>query len=185
MHQAMVTNPRVANLALFGSSIGAAVCGVGAAVLVLLEDRNAINTVDADAWRPPLLLWSGSLLMIAWILSHKLRKARVAASWMIRKSSIAPIVAPLIPTILLSLSAALPACLPTLNAMFEPKWPANVGGDYYTATVGVAINAFPKNKILSHFLFRPEVRYDRSDPGIFSNGDRDQFTVSVDPLFTF
>ena len=62
---------------------------------------------------------------------------------------------------------------------------APVGANYYEATVGVAIKPFPKDNILSHLLFRPELRYDHSDRSVFGSGDRDQLTFSMDTLFTF
>jgi hypothetical protein len=62
---------------------------------------------------------------------------------------------------------------------------ASVSADYSEATVGVAIKPFPKDKVLSRLLFRPEVRYDRSNKPVFDSGDRGQLTVSVDALFTF
>jgi Putative beta-barrel porin-2, OmpL-like. bbp2 len=62
---------------------------------------------------------------------------------------------------------------------------APVSADYYEATVGIAIKPFPKDNFLSHLVFRPEVRYDRSSRPVFNSGDKDQVTVSVDALFTF
>ncbi len=62
---------------------------------------------------------------------------------------------------------------------------ASVSANYYEATVGVAIKPFPKDKILSKLLFRPEVRYDLSDQPVFKNGDKNQLTLSVDALFMF
>ncbi len=60
-----------------------------------------------------------------------------------------------------------------------------VAANYYEVTAGVAIKPFPKDKILSHLLFRPEIRYDHSDRSIFSTGKRDQLTFSMDGLITF
>jgi hypothetical protein len=62
---------------------------------------------------------------------------------------------------------------------------APVSANYFAPTVGVAIKPFPKDNILSDLLFRPEVRYDHSDHSVFNSGDRNQFTFSVDALFTF
>lgn len=62
---------------------------------------------------------------------------------------------------------------------------APVGANYYEVTGGVAIKPFPKDKILSNLLFRPEIRYDHSDRSVFSTGKRDQLTFSVDGLITF
>ena len=62
---------------------------------------------------------------------------------------------------------------------------APVSANYYEATVGLAIKPFQKDKFLSKLLFRPEVRYDRSDQPVFNSGNRDQLTFSVDALFTF
>jgi hypothetical protein len=62
---------------------------------------------------------------------------------------------------------------------------APVSAHYYEATLGVAIKPLPKRQALSHLLFRPEVRYDRSDHRIFDSGHRDQVIFGVDALFTF
>jgi hypothetical protein len=62
---------------------------------------------------------------------------------------------------------------------------APVSASYYEATAGVAIKPFLTDKILSKLLFRPEVRYDHSNPPVFNSGDKDQLTFSVDALFTF
>ena len=65
---------------------------------------------------------------------------------------------------------------------------ANAGGtnaNYFEITQGVAIKPFPKNKILSRLLFRPELRYDFSDHPVFNNSEHNQLTTSVDALFTF
>jgi hypothetical protein len=62
---------------------------------------------------------------------------------------------------------------------------APVSANYYEATVGVAIKPFLTDKILSKLLFRPEVRYDHADHSLFNSGDRNQWTFSVDALFTF
>lgn len=62
---------------------------------------------------------------------------------------------------------------------------APVSADYYEATVGVAVKPLPNHNILSRFLLRPEIRYDYSDKRVFASGDHDQWTFSVDALFTF
>ncbi len=62
---------------------------------------------------------------------------------------------------------------------------ASSGANYYEVTAGVAIKPFPKDNILSHLLFRPEIRYDHSDRSVYSTGKRDQLTFSMDGLFTF
>ena len=62
---------------------------------------------------------------------------------------------------------------------------APVSANYYEATAGVAIKPFPKDRFLSKFLLRPEIRYDRSDQPVFNSGNKDQLTFSVDALFTF
>ena len=62
---------------------------------------------------------------------------------------------------------------------------APVGANYYELTAGVAIKPFPKDSNLSHFIFRPEIRYDFSDRNVFNNKDHNQLTFSVDSLFTF
>ena len=62
---------------------------------------------------------------------------------------------------------------------------APVSANYYEATVGVAIKPFPKDKILSNLLIRPEVRYDYSDQPVFASGDHNQLTFSVDVIFKF
>jgi hypothetical protein len=62
---------------------------------------------------------------------------------------------------------------------------APVSANYYEATVGVAIKPFASNNVLSHLLFRPEIRYDYSDRPIFGSGYQNQVTVSMDALLTF
>lgn len=62
---------------------------------------------------------------------------------------------------------------------------APVSADYYAATVGVAVKPFPNNNILSHLLFRPEIRYDYADQPVFASGEHHQLTFSMDALFTF
>ena len=60
-----------------------------------------------------------------------------------------------------------------------------VSANYYETTVGVAIKPFPNDNILSHVLFRPEIRYDNSDRPVFGGGRENQLTCSVDALVTF
>ncbi len=62
---------------------------------------------------------------------------------------------------------------------------ASVSGNYYEATVGMAIKPFPKDRFLSKLLFRPEVRYDLADQSVFNSGDKNQLSFSVDGLFMF
>ena len=62
---------------------------------------------------------------------------------------------------------------------------APVSANYYEVTAGVAIKPFPNHKVLSKWLFRPEIRYDHADQPVFNNGDRNNWTCSVDALFTF
>ncbi|MDD1762905.1 MAG: porin [Methanothrix sp.] len=63
---------------------------------------------------------------------------------------------------------------------------APVGANYYGLTAGVAIKPFPKYNTLSHFIFRPEIRYDHADRSVFGiSGVRDQLTFSMDSLVTF
>ncbi len=62
---------------------------------------------------------------------------------------------------------------------------APVSANYFAITAGVAIKPFPNHKVLSKWLFRPEIRYDHSDQPVFNNGDRNNWTCSVDTLFTF
>ena len=62
---------------------------------------------------------------------------------------------------------------------------APVSANYYEITAGVAIKPFPNDKFLSKWLLRPEFRYDHSNKPIFNSGDRNQWTFSVDALFTF
>jgi hypothetical protein len=62
---------------------------------------------------------------------------------------------------------------------------ASVGANYCEITGGMAIKPFPKDKNLSGLLFRPEIRYDHADRSVFSTGDRNQLTFSMDGLFTF
>ena len=62
---------------------------------------------------------------------------------------------------------------------------ASVGANYCEITGGLAIKPFPRNGNLSTLLFRPEIRYDCADRSVFSAGERDQLTFSMDGLFTF
>ena len=62
---------------------------------------------------------------------------------------------------------------------------APVGANYYEVTGGLAIKPFPNDKNLSHLIFRPEIRYDHADRSVFSTGERDQLTFSMDALVTF
>jgi hypothetical protein len=62
---------------------------------------------------------------------------------------------------------------------------APVGANYYEATVGVAIKPFPKDKILSNLLIRPEIRFDHSNRPVFDSGERSQGVFGVDTIFTF
>ncbi len=62
---------------------------------------------------------------------------------------------------------------------------APMSANYYAATAGVAIKPFPNDKIFSHLLFRPEIRYDYADRAVFDGGNNHQLTFSVDALFTF
>jgi hypothetical protein len=57
--------------------------------------------------------------------------------------------------------------------------------NYYAITAGVAIKPFPNDKVFSHLLFRPEIRYDYCDHPNFAMGDHGQLTFSMDALFTF
>ncbi len=63
---------------------------------------------------------------------------------------------------------------------------APLSANYYEVTGGVAIKPFPKDKVFSNLLFRPEFRYDASDHPVYNNGDRNhELTFSMDTLFTF
>jgi len=62
---------------------------------------------------------------------------------------------------------------------------APVSANYYEITAGVAIKPFPSHNFLSKLLFRPEIRYDHSDQPVFNDGHRNNWTCSVDALFTF
>ncbi|HEX9045451.1 MAG TPA: outer membrane beta-barrel protein, partial [Verrucomicrobiae bacterium] len=62
---------------------------------------------------------------------------------------------------------------------------APAGANYYAATLGVAIKPLPNDKIFSHLLFRPEIRYDQADRPVFASGSDHQLMFSVDALFTF
>nr|MBP7056187.1 outer membrane beta-barrel protein [Candidatus Omnitrophota bacterium] len=64
------------------------------------------------------------------------------------------------------------------------------GANYFETTLGVAIKPFPKDKILSQVLIRPEIRYDGSNNRVFATGDnrpgeKGQLTLSGDILFQF
>ncbi len=60
-----------------------------------------------------------------------------------------------------------------------------VAANFYELTAGVAIKPFPKDSLLSHFIMRPEIRYDHADRSLFSTGKRDQLTFGLDGLVTF
>lgn len=66
---------------------------------------------------------------------------------------------------------------------FSPGAP--VGANYFEATVGTAIKPFPGSRVFSRLLFRPEIRYDRSDRPVFDGGHQHQLTFSVDALVIF
>jgi hypothetical protein len=57
--------------------------------------------------------------------------------------------------------------------------------NFYEATLSFAVKPFPTESTLSHLLFRPEIRYDLSDQPVFGTGDKNQFTINMDALFTF
>ncbi|HPM43437.1 MAG TPA: outer membrane beta-barrel protein, partial [Candidatus Omnitrophota bacterium] len=64
------------------------------------------------------------------------------------------------------------------------------GANYFETTLGLAIKPFPKDKILSSLLIRPEIRYDGSNNRVFATGDnrpgeKGQLTLSGDLLFQF
>jgi hypothetical protein len=61
-----------------------------------------------------------------------------------------------------------------------------LGGAVYEGTVGLAIKPFPNDNLGSNLVFRPELRFDYSDEGIFDGGtDNYQVTAAVDAIFTF
>ncbi len=62
---------------------------------------------------------------------------------------------------------------------------APVSATYHAATAGVAIKPFPTEKLFSRLLLRPEIRFDHADQPVFSLGDRNQWTFSIDALLTF
>jgi hypothetical protein len=57
--------------------------------------------------------------------------------------------------------------------------------NYLEITLGMPVKPFLKTGIFSHLLFRPEVRYDSSDRPAFDGSHHNQWTFSVDALFTF
>jgi len=64
------------------------------------------------------------------------------------------------------------------------------GANYVETTLGVAIKPFPKDKILSQLLIRPEIRYDGATQRVFATGDnrsgeKGQLTLSTDAIFMF
>jgi hypothetical protein len=59
-----------------------------------------------------------------------------------------------------------------------------LGTNVYEATVGVTIKPFANHEIGSNLVFRPEIRYDYAQEGIF-DGQNDQITVAADVIFTF
>jgi hypothetical protein len=62
---------------------------------------------------------------------------------------------------------------------------APTSANFYAITVGAAVKPFPENDLMSHLLFRPEIRYDHASHAVFDDGDKDQVTLSADVLFTF
>lgn len=67
---------------------------------------------------------------------------------------------------------------------------AATGANYVEATAGVAIKPFPKDRILSNLIIRPEIRYDGSDRRVYATGDnrpgeKGELTMSGDVLFMF
>jgi hypothetical protein len=67
---------------------------------------------------------------------------------------------------------------------------AATGANYVGLTGGIAIKPFPKDKILSSLLIRPEIRYDGADKRIFATrnnhiGEKGELTLSGDALVTF
>jgi hypothetical protein len=61
-----------------------------------------------------------------------------------------------------------------------------LGTNVYEATLGLNIKPFPGDQLGSNLLFRPEVRYDYAQEGIFDGGTQhDQFTVGADLIFAF
>jgi hypothetical protein len=60
-----------------------------------------------------------------------------------------------------------------------------LGTNVYEATLGVAIKPFASHELGSNLIFRPEVRYDYAQEGIFDGGQEDQVTVAADLIFTF
>lgn len=61
-----------------------------------------------------------------------------------------------------------------------------LGTNVYEATLGLAIKPFPENDLGSNLVFRPEIRYDYAQEGVFDDGtDHDQFTIGADVIFTF
>lgn len=58
--------------------------------------------------------------------------------------------------------------------------------NYYSATAGVNIKPFYADEIGSHLVFRPEIRLDAADTGVFDGGtDRYQVTIAMDVVFSF
>ncbi len=61
-----------------------------------------------------------------------------------------------------------------------------LGTNVYEATFGLAIKPFADNNLGSNVVFRPEIRYDYGQEGVFDNGtDHDQMTFAADVIFTF
>lgn len=60
-------------------------------------------------------------------------------------------------------------------------------GSVYEATLGLDIKPFASNKNLAGLRFRPEIRYDYAEDGLYGNdGDaHDQFTFGIDAIFSF
>jgi hypothetical protein len=67
---------------------------------------------------------------------------------------------------------------------------AGTRANFVENTMGLAIKPFPKDKLLSGMIIRPEIRYDGSNKRVFNTanqniGDKGELTLAGDILFTF
>ena len=115
--------PRRASLSI-AAGIGAALCGLGLAVIILLEEENRINSLDADTWRPPLLVWTISLLAIAWLLRFK--SQQVPSSEGVKR--LGNLVVPMA-TMVVALSMVFPIFSSAISSVLEPTWPKTMSSN--------------------------------------------------------
>jgi len=61
-----------------------------------------------------------------------------------------------------------------------------VSGNYYEATIGVAISPLPNDRWGQYLVIRPELRADLADQDVFNDGsDQRMFTLGIDMIYSF